>query len=147
MTIWLWVAAALAFAVLEVATLAFFAAFISAAAVAAAITAAAGGDLLAQSIVFAVVAVVGLAALRPLLMRYMQRGRIRGMISGAEGMIGKVAPVVDPIPGGDAFGHVRIDGENWPAISEDGSRVEEGARVEVTGLRQSMLLVRSGKGR
>jgi membrane protein implicated in regulation of membrane protease activity len=56
-------------------------------------------------------------------------------------MIGQSAVVVDPITGPQHRGHVRISGEDWPALSRDGLPVEEGAVVRVAEINKATLLV------
>ena len=50
------------------------------------------------------------------------------------------AIVVDPIKEHDR-GHVRIAGEDWPALSRDGLPVESGAVVRVAEINKATLLV------
>jgi membrane-bound ClpP family serine protease len=56
-------------------------------------------------------------------------------------MIGQTAIVVDPIKGPQERGHVRIAGEDWPALSRDGSAVAEGKAVQVVDIRRATLVV------
>ncbi len=138
-----WVVVALAFAVGEMVTLAFFAAFLCLAALGAAVAAAAGGDLPIQGIVFTVVAVGGVVLARPPLLRWMHY-RYRATpatLSGAQEMIGRTGLVTDPIKGGQQTGHVKIMGERWPAVTADGSPVREGAEVRVVDIRNATLVV------
>ena len=137
----LWLVVAVAFALMEVATVAFFAAFISIAAFAAALTALLGGDIVVQAIVFAVVAVLGLLAVRPLAVSRFHIGRRARLVSGAPAMVGQTAVVVDPINGAHQPGHVLISGERWPAVSAEGAVIEEGRTVMVLELRQATLVV------
>ena len=56
-------------------------------------------------------------------------------------MIGQRAVVVDAIKGPHGRGHVRIAGEDWPALTRDGSRVAEGEAVTVVDIEGATLLV------
>jgi membrane protein implicated in regulation of membrane protease activity len=141
MMVVLWLVVVLAFAILEVATVSLFAAWVAIGALAAAAASAAGADIVVQSVVFAGVSLLGLVLLRPPLLRYVQRRRARGMGSGADGMIGQDAPVVEAIGGHHEPGHVRIGGENWPAVTEDGAAIPAGSAVKVVGLRGATLIV------
>ena len=136
-----WLAIALAFGVGEVLTLAFYALFPAIGAVAAAVAALMGVSFEGQVVVFAGVSVLGVLAARPPLMHYLKRRQEPEMKSGAQEMIGKEAPVVDDILDGHHPGHVRITGENWPALSENGKPIHRGSTVRVTGLRQATLVV------
>jgi membrane protein implicated in regulation of membrane protease activity len=135
-----WLAVALAFAVAEIATLAFYAVFIVIGALAASLAAYLGVPLPGQVVAFAVVSVLGLFAARPPLLRYMKRD-VPAMGSGAQSMIGQDAPVVDEIGGSHERGHVQVHGESWPALSADGSVIPVGSIVTIEGLKQATLVV------
>ncbi len=136
-----WIAVALAFAVAEVATVALFAAFVSLGALAAAVIAFAGGGLVAQGTVFAAIALLGVVVVRPPLMRHLQSRHAPAMMSGALAMIGQTGVVVDPIRGPHERGHVRIAGENWPALTTDGKPVDAGATVRIVDIEKTTLVV------
>lgn len=137
----IWIAVALAFAVVEVATVALFAGFAAIGAVGAAIAAFMGADLLVQAIVFAAVCGGGILLVRPWLMRYLARRHSPEVLSGAPGMVGMTGIVVDPIAGPHARGHVRIAGENWPALTADGSPVKAGRTVRIIDIDKATLVV------
>ena len=136
-----WIALAIVFAVAEVLTVAFFALFVAIAALGAAVAAAAGLDIVWQSIVFFVLALVGLVAGRPPLMGYVSRRRAPALASGAQVMIGRTALVTDAIPDAHQPGHVQIMGERWPAVSADGSPIKAGQHVLVLEIRNATLVV------
>jgi membrane protein implicated in regulation of membrane protease activity len=137
----LWLAAAIALLVLEVLTIAFFALFVMVGALAAALAAQSGQSVVVQVVVFAVVSAIGLVAARPPLMAYLRRRSHPATKSGAHAMIGKEVPVVDTIAGALQPGHVFVSGENWPAVSSDGSPIPAGSTVVVEGLRNATLVV------
>lgn len=135
-----WLAVALVFAVVEVATVALFGGFITLGALAAAVAAFVGADILTQAIVFALVSTLGLVIARRPLLAYLKARHGPQTLSGAYAMIGQQAVVVDPIRAHDR-GHVRIAGEDWPALSRDGLPVESGAVVRVAEINKATLLV------
>jgi membrane protein implicated in regulation of membrane protease activity len=137
----IWLAIVLAFGVGEVLTLAFYAVFPAMGAAAAAVAALMGFSFEGQVVVFAAVSVLGVVAARPPLMSYLKRRQEPEMKSGAEEMIGKEAPVVEDILDAHHPGHVRLHGENWPALSENGKPIHKGSTVRVTALRQATLVV------
>jgi hypothetical protein len=49
--------------------------------------------------------------------------------------------VVDAIKGPHERGHVRIAGEDWPALTRDGSPVPAGKPVQVVDIRRATLIV------
>ena len=136
-----WLVVALIFAVVEVASAALLGAFITLGAVAAAVAAFIGADILSQAIVFAVVSTLGLVIARRPLMMYLKARHGPDTLSGAYAMIGQNAVVVDPITGAHNRGHVRIAGEDWPALSRDGLPVEKGTVVRVAEINKATLLV------
>lgn len=137
----LWIAIALTFAIVEVGTVALVAAFLSLGAVAAAIAAFLGADLVAQGIVFALSSLLGIVIVRRPLVGYLRSRHTPDMLSGAAAMIGQTALVVDPIKGPHERGHVRIAGEDWPALTQDGTQVPEGETVRVVEIRRATLVV------
>src|ERR1700704_5753154 len=117
---WFWIIVAVAFAVAEVMTVSFFAVFITIGALAAAVASLLGFSPLVQAIVLGVIGVVGIFTARPFLVQRLHIGR-RRLESGAESMVGQRAVLTDPILASGQPGHVKIAGELWPAITEDGS--------------------------
>ncbi|HEX6547517.1 MAG TPA: NfeD family protein [Candidatus Dormibacteraeota bacterium] len=139
---YVWLVIAIAFLVAEVATLAMFAIFVTVAALGAAAAAAVGESLISQSVVFFLLAVLGIFVARPLLLRYLRHRQSRvPVLSGAQEMIGRTAVVTDPIGGPTAAGHVRIMGEQWRAVSADGSPLSTGQEVQVVEIRNTTLVV------
>jgi membrane protein implicated in regulation of membrane protease activity len=58
-------------------------------------------------------------------------------------MVGQQAVLLEPILGVGQPGHVKIAGELWPALTEDGSPVPVNTLVVVTALRSTTLIVRA----
>jgi len=133
-----WVVVALAMAVVEVATVAFYAAFLVVGAVAAALAALFGVDVFVQAVVFLVISGVGILAVRPV----MVRRRHPRVASGAQGMVGMTVVVTDPIEGDHGRGHVEVAGERWPAVSDDGRPIKTDSSVTVVEIRCATLVVR-----
>ncbi|MDQ6743330.1 MAG: NfeD family protein [Candidatus Dormibacteraeota bacterium] len=136
-----WIAVALTFAIVEVGTVALFAAFLSLGAVAAAVAAFTGADPVAQAIVFAAASLAGIVLVRQPLLGYLRARHSPEMLSGAASMIGQTAVVVGAIKGPHERGHVRIAGEDWPALTRDGSPVPAGKAVQVVDIRAATLVV------
>lgn len=142
----LWIAVALVFAVAEILTLSLFAGFVSIGALGAAIAAFIGDDVLFQSVVFATVTLLGIVAVRRPLLGYLQRRHGPETASGALAMVGQTAWVVDAIRGPEERGHVRIAGEDWPALTRDGRPLEAGSAVRVVEIRRATLVVEPAPG-
>jgi membrane protein implicated in regulation of membrane protease activity len=96
-----------------------------------------------QAFVALVVAVVGVALVRPRFatrfLRHEGGAASRGVHGG---FVGEHALATDAI--GDELhpGHVRLAGESWLAISHDGSQIGGQASVIVTAVRGTTLVVR-----
>ncbi len=138
---WFWLIMAGALVVVEILTLALFAAFIAVAAVGAALAALLGFNLLVQAIVLLVLGVGGIGVVRPFLMQALSQRRGPVLRSGAENMIGQQALLTDPIVDMGHPGHVKIAGELWPAVTADGSAVPANTAVVVTALKSATLIV------
>ncbi len=139
---WFWLFVAILFAIAEVMTVAFFALFIAIGAVGAAIVALLGFNILVQAIVLGVVGLAGIFIARPYLVERLHIGR-PAFRSGADSMVGQRAVLTEPIGGEDKPGHVKIAGELWPALTEDGSALPATTPVIVTALRSTTLIVRA----
>ncbi len=135
-----WLIVAGIFVILEVGHRAFYAAFLAVGALAAALAAVAGAPLALQIPVFAVASVLGLFAARPPLMKTMSHGHYR-LISGAQGLVGKEAVVTERVGDIRAPGRVRIQGEEWKALSNDGQPIEPGTVVMILELEGSTFIV------
>jgi membrane protein implicated in regulation of membrane protease activity len=139
---WFWVFVAIVFAIAEVMTVALFALFITIGALAAAVASLIGFHLLVQAIVFLVIGVAGIFLARPYLVERLHIGRA-ALRSGAESMVGQQTVLTEPIKGNGEPGHVKIAGESWPALTDDGSALPASTPVIVTALRSTVLIVRA----
>ena len=97
-----WIAVALLFAVVEVATVSLFAAFLAVGALGAAVVAFVGQGLIPQALAFVIVAGLGVVLARPYLMRHLRRNASVETVSGAQAMIGETAVVVHRLNGAPA---------------------------------------------
>jgi membrane protein implicated in regulation of membrane protease activity len=96
-----------------------------------------------QAFVALAVAVIGVALVRPRFAnRFIRNGGGTASRGVHGGFVGEHALATDPI--GDELhpGHVRLAGENWLAISDDGSEIGGDASVIVTAVRGTTLVVR-----
>jgi membrane protein implicated in regulation of membrane protease activity len=139
---WFWVFVAIAFAIAEIVTIALFALFISIGALGAAVASLLGFGLLVQAIVLGVIGIAGIFIARPYLVNQLHLGR-PSLRSGADAMVGTQAVLTDAIGGNGEPGHVKIAGELWPALTEDGSALPATTPVVVTALRSTILIVRA----
>ena len=76
-----------------------------------------------------VMAVASLLFLRPRALRRFG-GSAHTRRSNADALAGMTGVVSEAIPAGGK-GYVAIDGDRWPAVSDDGGGIEAGAKVRV----------------
>ncbi|WP_276911914.1 NfeD family protein [Hallella colorans] len=90
-----------------------------------------------QVVVFIVFSTLSIFAVRPFVLRYLHSHE-DGRLSNADALIGKEGLLIEPITEQSA-GYVRVDGDEWKAVSADGSDIEKGAMVRVVG-RESIIV-------
>ena len=134
----LWMIAAGALAVGEIATLGFFLGPIAVAAVAAAIVALVGGGLALQWVVFIAVSLASLLVLRPIARRHLRTpAQLR---TGTAALVGAQAVVLERVDRDG--GQVKLAGEVWTARTYDeDATFEPGERVEVMKIDGATALV------
>ncbi|HKE75806.1 MAG TPA: NfeD family protein [Acidimicrobiales bacterium] len=137
---WLWLVAAGFFAVAEMLTpVSFFMAPFALGSFVAAILAFAGVSVPIEFVVFLVVSIATLIALRPL-SRRLDRTVIDHRV-GSRRLLGRSATVLSAIPAGDEVGMVRVDREEWRAQSVDGAPIPAGAQVKVADVVGTRVIV------
>ena len=136
----IWLIAAVIFAIGEMATTSFFLAPFAGGAAVAALLAVAGAGAVIEWAAFLVVAILLLAALRPIARAHRsQPPRLR---TGTAALVGKTGMVVERIANDEGVGCVRIGGEMWTARSyDDDDVIDAGKRVQVVEIRGATALV------
>jgi membrane protein implicated in regulation of membrane protease activity len=143
MSYWVWLIIAAVFAVIEVRSLAFYAIFAAVGALAASLAAVLTGEIAIQTAVFAAVSLLGVTTTRRLLTGLLNDRRHPALVSGAGGMVGLHATVVNRVKGPHHPGTVHARGEDWPAISYEDDPLEPGQVVLVVELDRTRLVVMS----
>lgn len=137
---WLiWVIISIVCLILELSSGDFFILCFAIGAAVAAIIAACGLSLTWQIILFAVISILSLLLVRPALIRKLHKPH-RERLSNAEAMIGQEGRVSETIEAG-GYGRVAIDGDDWKALSADGSAIEKNTRVRVVKMDSIILTV------
>jgi len=96
-----------------------------------------GLSLTAQIIIFSVASVLSVLFVRPVALKYFHRNDPQ-RASNADALLGREGRVSQTIvAGGD--GRVAIDGDDWKAVSADGSAIAQGTPVRVVG-RESIII-------
>ena len=97
-----------------------------------------------QIVVFVVVSLLTFIFLRPVVMRFLDK-KSKDVKTNAEAIIGRKGMVSERIDASQHTGRVAIDGDDWKAVSEDGSVIEKGDDVEVIKLDSIVVTVRKCK--
>lgn len=140
---WIWLGAAVLFALGEIATPgSFFLAPFAVGAAVAAVLAFADVPVVVEWTAFVAVSVACLAALRPLARRLDRDGVTEGI--GSRRLIGRRGVVLLAIPAGDV-GTVRVDREEWRAVEAGGGALDEGTPVVVTEVEGTKVVVTAAK--
>ena len=134
----LWLALIVVFAVIEGATTALTTVWFIGGALAALAAALLHAELWLQITLFFAVSVVLLAALRPLVKKYLRPRTVR---TNAAGNIGREAIVTEAIDNLHETGAVRLSGVEWTARSADGSPVAVGTVVRIDAIEGVKLIV------
>ena len=140
MALWFWwVVAALFFIILEIFTSGFAVACFSVGCLAAALSAAIAPDVIwLQILLFAVFTVLAMIFVRPVILKYLDKGE---KPSGADRLVGQIVKVVEDIPAGDK-GRVYVFGDEWQAVTEDGSALPKGEKAVITARDGNVLTVK-----
>ena len=138
---WIWLILAALLCIGEMLTLSFFLLPFAVGAAVSAIASILGGDVLVQWILFIVVSIVSLVAMRPLVKRITKPVDGR---TGVERLIGAVGEVIEgEAPQG--LIRIRVEREEWNASTTDGSRPGPGSNVIVNGIDGTRLIVSERK--
>ena len=100
-----------------------------------------GANVTWQIIIFAVVSLLTFIFLRPVVMRFLDR-RSKDVKTNADAIIGRKGVVSERIDAEQHTGRVAIDGDDWKAVSEDGSVIEKGTTVEIVKLDSIIVTVK-----
>lgn len=139
---WIWIIIAAVFIVGEIYTMGFFLLWFGVGALVAAVFALAGLSIGWQLAAFVVVSGVLFAVSRRFAERFSKK-QPPGI--GADRFIGLEGVVLEEIDNMKDTGRVRLKKEEWRAESDSGEVIPEGARVEVTRMDGTHLVVRIKK--
>lgn len=134
-----WVAIMLALVAIEALTLDLVLFMFAGGALGAAIVAAAGGDLVWQVVVFAVVSTILLGALRPFMLKSLRKRGEDLPETNAAALVGREAVVVDEVS--EHAGLVKLAGEVWTARTEGDAVLTTGTEVRVVRIAGATAIV------
>ena len=133
----LWVLVTVVCLILELTSGDLFILCFSIGALVTAVLSAFGLGFYSQLAVFVVASVLSLLFVRPSLVKRLH-GRKKERLSNADALIGRIGRVSEAIEQG-GYGRVAIDGDDWKAVSSDGTYVPMGQNVRVVG-RESIII-------
>lgn len=90
-----------------------------------------------QLLIFAVGSILSLWLLRPALVKKLHKGGAERE-SNADAIIGRIGIVSETIEP-DGYGRVKLDGDDWKAVSENGLGIAKGTKVEIVA-RESIII-------
>lgn len=101
-----------------------------------------GVGLTWQIIIFAVVSLLTFIFLRPIALRFLNR-KSNDVKTNADALVGRKAIVSECIDATQHTGRVAVDGDDWKAVTADGSVIEKGTEVEIVKLESIILTVKT----
>ncbi len=143
MELWqIWLIIALLFFILEIFTSGIAVICFSFGALAACVGALFNLNLTWQVIIFALVTLLSFVCIRPLLMKlFYKKGKdeVKTNVDALIGRKGIVSESINPVTG---QGRVKVDGDDWKAVSYNDEPIELGARVEIVKLESVIVTVK-----
>lgn len=137
----IWLIVAIVLVILEIMTAGFGVICFAIGAAFSALIAGLGGNITWQVVVFAVVSLLTFIFLRPVVMRFLDK-KSKDVKTNADAIIGRKGIVSERIDAEQHTGRVAVDGDDWKAVSEDGSVIEKGVSVEIVKLDSIILTVK-----
>lgn len=138
----IWIIIGLVFFIIEMFTSGFAVACFSFGAVGAAIVDICGGGVKLQLIIFAVVTFLAFLLVRPVILKVFFKNDKDKIKTGVDALIGRQAKVSETINDEAGTGRVAVDGDDWKAVSEDGSTIEKGTKVQILAVNSVILTVK-----
>ena len=137
----IWLIAAIVLVILEVATAGFGVICFAIGAGFAALAAGLGASVTWQIVIFAIISLLTFIFLRPVVMRFLDK-RSKDVKTNADALVGRKGIVSERIDATQHTGRVAIDGDDWKAVSDDGSVIEKGTEVEIVKLDSIIVTVK-----
>ena len=142
MEVWhIWVIVALIFVIVEIFTSGFAVMCISFGCLFGAATSALDWDVKWQLLAFAVGTVLAFATVRPLVYKFFYK-KSHEVKTNADALVGRRAIVTERIEGELHPGRVKVDGDDWKAVSLDAEPIEVGDAVEITAINSVIVTVK-----
>jgi membrane protein implicated in regulation of membrane protease activity len=137
----IWLIVAIALVIFEICSATFGAICFAIGAGFSALAAGLGAGVTWQIVIFAIVSLLTFIFLRPFMLKFMDR-KSKEVKTNAEAIIGRRGIVSERIDAEQHTGRVAIDGDDWKAVSEDGSIIEKGVSVEIVKMDSIIVTVK-----
>lgn len=134
----IWLIAAIALVIIELLTAGFGVICFAIGALFSALVAYFTPNIFWQLLVFAVVSMAAFFFLRPVFIKLLDK-KTKDVKTNADALIGRVVFVSETIDPEMNTGRVAVDGDDWKAVSDDGSVINKGEKVEILS-RDSIIL-------
>jgi membrane protein implicated in regulation of membrane protease activity len=138
----IWIIVGLGLCLLEIFTPGFFVLLFGIAAIITGIASFLGLSITLQWILFILLCLILVLFVRKYFMRMLNLQPTQ--IANVQGLIGKTAIVTHPIEKGSMKGRIRIEGEDWIAVTEEEGLFEAGKTVTIISISGTKLVI--GKG-
>ena len=135
----IWIIVALIFFIMEIFTPGFAVACLSIGAIGSSIASACGLELKFQILVLAIATLLAFVLVRPVVLKLFHN-KSKEVLTNVDALVGKMAIVseeIKPVVGG----RVKVDGDDWKAVTADGSPVEAGKVVRILKVDSVILTV------
>ena len=136
-----WLIAAIILVIIEIFTAGFGAVCFALGALGSALTGYLGGSFSWQLAVFAIVSLLSFLFVRPFVLKFLEK-KTKDVKTNADALIGRKAVVTEGIDAERQQGRVKVDGDEWKAVSEDGQPIAAGSEVEITARESLIVTVR-----
>ena len=137
-----WLIAAIVLVIVEILTAGFGSICFAVGAGFAALAAGLGVESIAWQIaIFVAISLLTFIFLRPIVVRFLEK-KSKDVKTNADALVGRKGIVSERIDASQHTGRVAIDGDDWKAISVDGSVIEKGIEVEIVKLDSIILTVK-----
>lgn len=94
----------------------------------------------AQVLIWALFSILSIWLIRPRLIERLHKSG-DNRISNIDALIGRVGTVIEPIePGGS--GYVKVDGDEWKAVTNETELISKGQKVEIIGRKSIIVTVK-----
>lgn len=137
----IWLIVAIALVIFEICSATFGAICFAIGAGFSALAAGLGAGITWQIVIFAIVSLLTFIFLRPFMLKFMDR-KTKDVKTNAEALIGRKGIVSERIDAEQHTGRVAIDGDDWKAVSVDGSIIEKGVSVEIVKMDSIIVTVK-----